>query len=599
MTAEQLLQELEALTYAARIRHMVNFGRAAIRNSQLAATLTTLEQRNFYERFLAISSCFGSRDGAHVLRALTDPSRIIRGIAINLVPLACTEAQLRQALAIVPHDGRRPLLWKLHHHGYQELIDEFFEQLAQANDLQLLKILPIGSPSLVRQQIAPLQSSLKLDDWRRLTRHHPMIAFALLQEKATAATHLDLQLVAFVNSILPILARKQPDLALTLVETLAHFVPLSRMNLHALLLQRPTAIADLVLQKADPGNINFMHVAHMLDNARFLALQEKYLNPTELVHYGSRIWRKYRKPEKRLALSLDFFAFLRDEHTCLPVEVLALCPRLQREQEGRRSLGLSALAAQPERRLPYAAFLPWDEATSILEPFLHDPREKLRTLAIETLTQVVHSEHDRLPTVLAIIQTHLHEPDPIREAMLRSLVALPRGIWRMEHLEKLEAIVQGTLAASDTSAQTVGEVLLLLTRLLDSAPEWSATSFARILQTHHFAFRSGYTKLFSANDIRLLEPALQPVLNSLAQKGNEETLLSLCTTFHKHLRIFNALLNALELALTTVSSIRFGNIVLTAFFKYQPERAARLIPELIRNNNGQPLYPAVILYLHL
>src|SRR5260370_4733192 len=113
MTAAQLLSELETLPHTARIRRMVELGHSAAHDPEFAAILTTLEQGDFYERFLALHSCFGSHDGAHVLRALTDPSRIIRGTAISLTVLACDEEQLRHALRLVPRDGRLPLLWKL------------------------------------------------------------------------------------------------------------------------------------------------------------------------------------------------------------------------------------------------------------------------------------------------------------------------------------------------------------------------------------------------------------------------------------------------------------------------------------------------------
>lgn len=52
MIVEQLLQELETLTYSARIRRVVDFGRTATHDPQLAATLTMLELGDFYERFL-------------------------------------------------------------------------------------------------------------------------------------------------------------------------------------------------------------------------------------------------------------------------------------------------------------------------------------------------------------------------------------------------------------------------------------------------------------------------------------------------------------------------------------------------------------------
>src|SRR5258707_1147873 len=441
MTAEQLLQELETLTYAARIRRMVDFGHTATHDPQLAATLTILEQGDFYERFLAIYSCFGNRDGAHVLRAVADPSRIIRGMAIRLAPLACDEAQLRQALALVPRDGRQPLLRQLRHYSQQAFIDEFLEQLAATHDLQLRQLLPCGSPALVRRHIAHIQPVMGLAPWRRLTRHHPAITFELLQTWAASATDLDLQLVAFANGILPILTHKQPDLALTLVETLARSVPLSRLDLKALLSQRPVQLADLVLQNSDDlGEVDFSSVAHTLDDERLFALQAKY--PTRLDSQPES-WFRHIPPARRVALYAAFIPSWLDHYrySRISTGIVALLPRPQREQEGRRLLALPSLAMHPEERLVYAAFLPWDEARSVLDPFLHDPGEKVRTTALQSLAQVARYERAHLPDVLAIVSAHLHEPDPVYGAVLESLVELPRSIWRVDHLGGIECII--------------------------------------------------------------------------------------------------------------------------------------------------------------
>lgn len=79
------MKELEPLTHDARMRRMLEVGRQAAQDAVVAAALTALEQGGFYERWLALQSCFGSRDGAHALRALVDPSRSIRGLALLLL----------------------------------------------------------------------------------------------------------------------------------------------------------------------------------------------------------------------------------------------------------------------------------------------------------------------------------------------------------------------------------------------------------------------------------------------------------------------------------------------------------------------------------
>nr|MBA2288076.1 hypothetical protein [Ktedonobacteraceae bacterium] len=457
MTAEQLLQELETFPHATRIRRMVELGRAATHDPEIAATLVTLEKGDFYARYLALHSCFGSYDGAHVLRALADPSRIIRGLAIRLAPLACSEEQLRQALALVPRDGRRSLLWKLQHHGSHALIDEFLEQLAETNDPQLRQLLPLGSATLVQRYIARLQPTLTLVDWRRLARHHPTLASTLLQARAESTSSLDLQLLAFANGILPILAYTQPDHALLLVETLMYSVPLNRLDLQLLILQRPEQVADLALRGMDLDDVDFSCVAHRLDNERLFALRETHL--ATLGYYGVEAWLGRMQPERRALVYAVFAPGWRDEHGCIPAEFVALLPRTVREQEGRRHLALSALATHPEKRLPYAAFLVWEEARRVLDAFLHDPSQGIRTLALCTLIQAVRYERDRLPEALAIVRAHMHEPDPVYGAMIDSLAELPRGIWRREHLGDLEQIMQGAINAFDASSSTIGMLL--------------------------------------------------------------------------------------------------------------------------------------------
>jgi len=553
-----------------------------------------------FARFLALHSCFGSADGAHVLRALTDPSRIIRGTAIHLVPLICDEEQLWQALTVVPRDGRRALLWKLRHHGYEVLIDAFLEHLATTNDLQLRTLLPCGSPALVRQHIARVQPSMRLVDWRRFARHHPAIVFERLQAWAESTTDLDLQLVACANGVLPILSQKEPDLALALVETLVRTVPLSRLDLAALLAQRPVQLADLLLQATDdPGEVDFSAIAHKLDDRRLLALQKKY--PTRFAMYQPHWWFHRIPLERRVMLYAVFVPTWRDHYLAgrLPTGVVALLPRPQRQQEGRRLLALPVLATRPEERLVYAAFLPWEEARHVLTPYLHDPGEKVRTVALQALVRLARYERAHLPEVLEIVCAHLHEPDPVCSAMLTSLSELPRSIWRREHLANMERVIQGVGNRFDSLSTSVGALLLLIAQFLACAPQWSAIQFALAAQARGLTFPYGcIDHRLSDADIRQLGPALRPVLTTWAERGDEETFRALLPVFGTRVRVFEELLDALELLFNHNPSFEFGNEILSTLIAYRPARAAQLIPTLLQKQRGWITYPAVLAYLH-
>src|SRR6476469_3700405 len=98
MTPNQLLKQLEGLTFSGRMARMVQVGREAASNSSVRSTLEALETGDFYSRLMALQACAGSRDGEHILRSLDDPSTKIRGMAIALAPFVCTGEQIGRAL---------------------------------------------------------------------------------------------------------------------------------------------------------------------------------------------------------------------------------------------------------------------------------------------------------------------------------------------------------------------------------------------------------------------------------------------------------------------------------------------------------------------
>ncbi|HVU67072.1 MAG TPA: hypothetical protein VHD63_08090, partial [Ktedonobacteraceae bacterium] len=473
------------------------------------------------------------------------------------------------------------------------------EQLVATHDPQLRVLLPYGSAELVRRHLAHIQPSMGLADWRRLARFHPALVCEALQTWAASVPGLDLQLVAFVHGVLPLLAKQEPDLALTLVETLRRSVPFSRMNLTSLLLRRPVQLTDLVLRApGDPGALRFEQILHKLDHERLLSLHRSYPTHCDML---SDIWLFQRlSPARRAELYLFLVPHWRDQgqYERPSADIVASLPRPLREQEGRRLLALPSLAVHPEERLTYAACLPWDEARGVLDPFLRDPGEKVRTAALQTLIRVASVERVHLPTVLDIIHAHLHEPDPIRGSILNSLNELPRSIWRTEHLTHLDRIIQRVIDAFDTSTFTLGALFLLITRLLPCAPEWSATWFARAAQARGITFQYGcIDHRLSDADVRHLGPALRPVLTSWAEKGDEEKLQSLLSVCGKRVRVFEELLDALELIFKRKLSFDFGNQILLTLSTYRPARAAQLIPELLQGDRHWITYPVVLTYL--
>ena len=96
MHLKSLLQELERLPHSGRMRRMVEVGRQAASDRSASETLAELSRGGVFQRTLALQACYGSRDGECVVRALEDPSRLARGLAVQLVAELCDDEQVRR-----------------------------------------------------------------------------------------------------------------------------------------------------------------------------------------------------------------------------------------------------------------------------------------------------------------------------------------------------------------------------------------------------------------------------------------------------------------------------------------------------------------------
>lgn len=252
MIVDDLLADLEPLTHDARLREMVGQGRVSRDGAALVAALSDLERRGFYERYLALVSCFGSRDGAHVLRSLTDPSRTICGLAITLVPLVCDDTQALRAFDLLHPSSRRRLARRLRRKRRLGPIDAFVRGLAEKGDSMLADLLPYGSAEAVAAHIERVRDSAGIHFWTRLARQHPTIAAEMLSRRAETMVDEDPRLLWQANAALPVLAEVRPDAALRLLQVLSVHMSLHRLALDPVLKSRPAAIVDLVLRSDDP-----------------------------------------------------------------------------------------------------------------------------------------------------------------------------------------------------------------------------------------------------------------------------------------------------------------------------------------------------------
>lgn len=593
MTPDELLCELESLTHDARMKRMVEIGRNATIDANAAATLNALEQGGLYERLLALQSCNGSRDGVCVLRALSDPSRAIRSLAVALLPLLGDDAQVQSALEAIPFKQRRVLLRGLYKRRRYTIIDAFLDALAARGEEQFSRLLPFGSPAVVTCHLEPVLHQLGQSDWRRLTRLHPNIAANVLQSQAEAITNLNQRLVWQANLALPLLAEFCPERALTLVRTLSRHIPLARLELQQLTLRRPAEVADLILH-SDNTRVSFDRVAHKLDTNVLLALLERKGSTVS----GLNVWLQKLAPAQRVVIYTACRSGWRDREGCIPHWLVALLSPALREQEGRYHLALPTLATRPTERLSYTAFLPWDEARTILAPFIHNPDAELRVAALTALIFATRFQRQRLPELLLTVRERRNEQDPVRCAMLSGLADLPPGIWRTQHLDSLGQIIRDALDAADQSYATVAAAERLIVALLPRHPAWADDWLATLVQERgQISFYDLVARLSNA-DVRRIAPVLLPVLQSWETPEREMDLIAGAQSLGRRLRVFDGLVDILESVLKETLNSWIASLALALIAKHCRERMTSLIPELLNSDPSWVTQQVVYSYLH-
>jgi HEAT repeat protein len=592
MTIEELLQECETLTYDGRAERMARLGQLAVTDQNIAQTLAELAQGDVYQRMLATLACYGSRDSGQVLRSLTDVSRLIRARATRLVALVCSDAEVQQALELLSPDFKYALVRALLQRRRQEALNLYLETLAARNDPFFKEILFTSSRELVTRFFAQVAGELDLASLTRLARHYPDLVVHHLRELAQASTTSDPHLLFQVNTLMPHLSKHAPDLALDLVKALMASVPLSSIQLHVLVLKRPDEVAELALLSDDRVVVNFDRVAHRLQAEHLLKLGLRFPG---LLNYA--FFEKLR-PTQRTALYAAFERGWRNAEGVLPYALVKALPAAGRLQEGRRHLALPTLATRPLEQLPYAAFLPWEEARNLLDTRLRSPDADLRGAALSALITATRYQREHLTDALELVLQRPNEQDPVRRSMLTAMAELPHSIWQTEHLTSLARILNNALNAIDLSHATARSMERLVVHLFPFHPQWSAEQMALIYSKRGNISVYQLESYLSDADVRRMVPALLPILQAWQQRENEGLLVALATALGKRLRVFDELIALLETTLESTLNKWVAERILLLFLEHLRKRATVIIPELLKKDQSAITLTSVHTYLH-
>ncbi|MDJ0365199.1 hypothetical protein QMK33_08540 [Hymenobacter sp. H14-R3] len=597
MSIDVFLAELETIPYDNRVQRMVALGQQARTDAAAASLLQTLATADgFYERQLALLACYGSADGAHVLAALADQSRLLRGLALSLVAHVCTDAQVRLAFGSLTRKTQPKLLRNLRQRGRHAAVDALLEELAAPADDRLAQFLYFGTAALVEKYVATMLPGWGMDDWVRLAKYHPDIAFAQLHAQQQTQAAPDARLSYHANAVLPALAERRPDHALALVRGLLRHEPPARIYMQPVAERRPNELVDLLLAHEDgaAARLHLSRLAHRLTEARLLAVLQ--YRPAFVADYAA--WLHRVPPAVRRAAFGVAGNGWRSAGGVLPASIVALLPSELREAEARHHLALPTLATRPAQRLPYATFLPWDEARAVLDPFVRNPDADLRTVALAAQIGVARYHRAQLPAALALVRARANEQDPVRQAMLGELASLPPARWQVIHLEELSQLIRDALNAADLSAGTARYAEQLVVALVPFHAEWAAAWLGELAKLRGVIYFSALGDRLTDADVRRIVPALLPVLQAWATRERESLLVQAARSLGRRLRVFDELVDLLERVLATTPHVHVASPVLQLLAEHRPGRFTTLLPALLASDPSVITLPVVYTYLH-
>jgi hypothetical protein len=570
MTIEELLAQFETQPDVERVRAMIALGR---RNDEEARSLVVaLEARGFYERRLALFSCYGSRDRARVLHALNDHSAILRDLAARLVPLVCDDTQAQEALPLAPSHLRRPLLRRLLHRRRQTPIDAYINALAP-NDTQFPRLLPFASPEIIRAHADDFLRLARDVDWERLGSLRPAVALDLLERWLGAQESGEGRPLRILNALLPGLVRVDPDRALALVRVITRTVPLMRVqHLDTLACVRPEAVTQLLVADGEYQSYRMSAFLRYFTPEQIIALRAVY--GEDLGDYASH-WFPLLTPERRGAV---FSAMRRDMRTwqgAIEERVVAALPRDLREREARRQLKNERLTVTA--RIRYAAYLPWEEALNALQPHLAASDVATRQTALQALIGAIAYNRLHLADALTLLLTRRMEQDSVRNVLFAALLKLPPSIWRAEHLPDLAETIRAGLNDIGLSQYTLKTLQSLILRLAARHPAWVAAQLATTLRERGWANPEMPSDLPSSDTMAQIISELLPVLDGWIARENETAALDTIEAFAiKGMAPASALPHAEELLRRTRSRPNAER----ALALLKPQRD-RLIPALL------------------
>ena len=585
---------IERSTHNARIQAMVELGRLAKEEKQTArSVLDEMRGGDFSERFLALHSCHGSRDGEQMLAAISDRSETIRAVARKLLCIYGTDDDIVRAFEMSPLAARKSFLRQLRVRKRFVSIDLILSKLAESDLQDFSAYLPYGSVEFIRDQWPELEEDSSAIEWERLTRNQPDFAAERILDLLERLSAFEPRTVWIANSVLALLAKQRAERTVEVIEVMLNVCSLNQIRLTEAVRSFPIEVAEICSESEDRANVNFYFAYDKLNDDLLVATMRKY--PPS---YGlAKILRKLPVSTRRVLYENLAPAWRADDQGILDDGIVEEMPRDIREYEAGTHLAMDSLFTNPQLRMKYVPFLPFDEVKEFVSGPLSDPDAELRGVAWAALIGALRFNRDEATYVLDELKKRKREQDPVRQVIAQALSMLPPSVFQEAHLGDISQIVRDALDSRDISHMTVFYFEMLILQLVPLHPHWCAESLALIWKERGRPAVQNFQLRINDEQAKKLEPEVVEVLKRWSKKEYESTVIATASLFGRRLKSLSRITAMLEdIVLNSHSDVisrqSFNVLKNNAFSSLND-----LVPKMLKRDSSWGTDASVIQYL--
>ncbi|GAA3709650.1 hypothetical protein GCM10022224_088970 [Nonomuraea antimicrobica] len=458
LSPRELLDEVEPLPYAQRLRRLAEHARALTGRPELRALLDGLAGLGQYERSLGVRLAVVANEVEHVTRAMADPDPDVSRYAINqAIRLGGPDDAVVEIVRTASADRRmaayRAIRQAERHDLAGRLLDEVRERWGDREAAGLLTSCPAG---MVAARLADL--AYAVPNWGALARRHPVV---VLDHAESVLAELPRPLRPAwwlaVGPGIEAAAEHVPERVITLLER--HWTDrtwrcagrlldadLERTLALYLIPGREPQLAGLLRRRAVRRRLAALTDDRLGELGRAVREHDDWLVDLLLAVPPSRREAVFAAATEGVDVS---------QAVCSE-DLLKVLPLGRRVAEARRMLGLRSVAGDPYHVLEVTAFLPYDEAEETLRAVTR--RSDGRERANGYLHLIACAGRARDPEIVTRLMDALgrlrNEQDPVRLAAAGALAEIPPRLFLAAHVPALDRLVDDALAARDCSHST-------------------------------------------------------------------------------------------------------------------------------------------------